>query len=217
MTRSSDPNMVAARARPGLVSRDFVSIAGRDRDDNSIHWLHLWSGINTVTAPVIDIDTGSSTDHDFSGDDSLLAVDAITFVCEQQITERTLSITLNPIREIVNDFCRTYDLHEQAVFVYQGDFDPETMTLVSPAECVFAGFVDTAPINEGAVDEPSAIVIEARSHVTEMTRTNTLKRSHASEILRDPNDTFYQDTGVVGDWLTYLGQDTPKQMKAALR
>ena len=212
--RSSNPSMVAARQRPDLVSRDFVSIAGRNRNNNSIAWLHVYSELGVATAPVLDIDTGTVIDHDFIGDGALVSVGAVNFVCEQTITDRTLAITLNPLNEFVNNFARGYDLHEQPIYCYQGDFDPETRNLVAPAECVFAGIVDTNPFTDGAVGDDSTTVINARSHTTELTRTNTAKRSHASEILRDPNDTFYQDTATVGDWLTYLGQESPQQMKS---
>lgn len=213
MTRSSNSAMVAARQRPDLVSRDFVSIAGRNRDDNSIVWLHVFSDLGIETVPVLDIETNSAVEHDFIGDGALVSVGAINFVCEQTITDRTLDITLNPLNGFVNNFVRGYDLHEQEIYVYQGDFDPATRKLEAPAECVFAGFVDTNPFNDGAVGDDSTCVINARSHTTELTRTNTAKRSHASEILRNVDDTFYQDTAVVGDWLTYLGQATPQQMK----
>ncbi len=213
--RSSNPSMVAARRKPDLISRDFFSVAGRNRDTDALVWLHLWSGIATVTAPVLDIDSGESGARDFIGDGSIISVDPITYVCEQTITDRTIGITLSRIREAVNDFVRTDDLHEQEAYIYQGDFDTATNTLVAPAECVWAGFVDTAPITDGAVGDQGSIVINIRSHTTELTRTNSLKRSHASEILRDPDDTFYQDTATVGDWMTYLGQPTPTQIKSA--
>lgn len=214
--RSSNSSMVAARAKTSLISRDFVRISGRDRSDNSIKWLELWNDLGTVLAEILDTDTGNSAQKTFLGDGRLIAVDPITLVCEQQITDRTLSITLSSADETVNDFVRTYDLHEQRALVYQGDFDLETRGQVAPAECVWDGIVDTNPILTGAIGGEGSIVVNLRSHTTELTRVNTLKRSHASEVLRDSSDTFLQDAGTVGDWLTYLGQPTPKQIKKAI-
>lgn len=207
--------MVAARQRLDLMSRDFVSIAGRNRDDESIVWLHVYTDMGVVTAPVLNIDTGLAVDTVFIGDGTVISVDAINYVCEQTITDRLLAITLNSLHDVVNNFVRGYDLHEQPVFIYQGDFNPADMTLVAPAECVFAGIIDTNPITEGGIGGSGSCVINVRSHTTELTRTNTAKRSHASEILRNPADTFLQDAATVGDWMTYLGQDTPQQIKNA--
>jgi hypothetical protein len=205
--------MLAARARANLNSRDFVSIAGRDRATNEIYWLHLYSDLGEVEAPVLDIDSGVAEVRVFIGDGALIAVDTVTLVCEQQITERPYTITLNPLHPAVNNFLRGYDLHEQPVFVYQGDFKLTAWELEAPAECTFAGITDTAPIVEGSDGGSGDAQLVARSHVTELTRVNFLKRSHASEVLRDPDDTFFQDTAVVGDWLTYLGQVTPTAIK----
>jgi len=212
MTRSSNPDMVAARANPNLESRDFLRIGGRNRSTGAIEYANFWNGIGTVTAAVVDVETGEEVEYVFVGAGSLISIDGIAAVCEQSITIGTLTVTLSQIDQNVANQARGYDLHEQRAYIWQGDFDLETKVLASPAESVFAGIVDTCDINEPEAGGTGSIEISLRSHVSEMTRKSTLKRSHASEILRNPDDEFYLDTAVVGKWISYLGQDTPKQI-----
>ena len=213
--RTSSAGMIAARARADLVSLDFVSFAGRNRITGDIEWLHIWNDLGNPGVEVLDPDTNAPDERVFFGDGTLVEVGAVMMVCEQELTERTLTITVNPLHPVVNNFLRGCDMHEREVFYFQGDFHPVTRKLEAPAECVFAGIIDTVPIITGEAGGQSSAPIQCRSAITEMTRTNSLKRSHASEILRDPNDEFYLDTGVVGEWQTYLGQETPKAMKSA--
>lgn len=212
--RSSNSAMVAARAKPNLVSRDFIRIAGRNRTTGAIEHGCFWNGIGTITASVLDIETNTVIDYDFVGAGSLISIDGIAAVCEQSITVGTQSITLSQIDQNVANLVRGYDLHEQSCYIWQGDLDPVTHILVAPAESVFAGIVDTCDINDPAAGDMGSIEISLRSHVSELTRKSGLKRSHASEILRNSADEFYLDTAVVGDWITYLGQKTPKQINA---
>lgn len=212
--RSSNSAMIAARAAGNLVSRDFIAVAGRDRTSGTIEWAYFWNDIGVVSAPIVNLDTGATEYHNWTGSGPIIDVGDIAFICEQSITVSNQEITLNHLDADVINQVRGYDLHEQALNIYQGDFDPITRALVSPAESVFSGFIDTVQIAEPSVEEAGSITITVRSHVTELTRTNTLTRSHASEILRNASDTFYKDTAVIGDWVYWWGQDSPKPMKS---
>lgn len=212
--RTSSTGMIAARSSHNLESRNFVAITGRNRSTGETSTAYFWDGIGTVEAEVFDLDTGSAETKTFVGVGSLISIEAISYVCEQQITVRNLSITLSQINEAVASIVRGYDLHEQACNVYQGDFDLTTGLQVAPAESVWSGFVDTCEITDPAAGDMGSIVVSVRSHQTEMTRTNTAKRSHAAEIVRNSSDTFYQDVSTVADWITWWGEKYPASMKA---
>lgn len=213
--RSSSAGMIAARANPNLVSRDLYRIAGRDYSSGAVSFVNFWNDLDVVNFPIVDIDTGLTTTYSFTGSGPILSTGDISFVCEQSITVSTQQVMLSQLNQAVINQIRGYDLHEQPLYIYQADFDPVTRQLAAPAECVFAGYVDTVEITDPDLEKPGQIELQVRSHVTEMTRTNALTRSHASEILRNSGDNFYKDTAVVGDWIEYWGQNVPKPAKAS--
>lgn len=213
MSRTSSAGMIASRSSQNIESRTFVRVAGRNRSTGEIVWANFWDGIETVAAQIYNLDTGAIETYTFVGVGSLISADAPTYVCEQTITIRNLNLTLSQINADVANIVRGYDLHEQPCNVYQGDFDPLTGDMVAPAESIWSGFTDTCEITEPEAGNMGSIVISVRSHQTEMTRTNTAKRSHASEILRNANDNFLQDVATVGDWITWWGHDYPSSMK----
>ncbi len=54
------------------------------------------------------------------------------------------------------------------------------------------------------------------SHTQEMTRSNPSTRSHATQLLRDPNDSFYLDAATVQEWEFFWGSEkgvVPTQKK----
>lgn len=189
--RAATAEEIAARAKENWVGRELVRIGGRDRSDNSIQYGNFWNDLYPVTVTVVDGFTGEDTDYLFVGAGSLVSVDGMESVMDQSLTVRSLSVTLGPLNADIIDLVRGYDLHEQPFQYWQATFDPVTRTLVSAASNWYVGTIDTVSIVEPEAEGFGHIDLSIRDVSADMTRKNTLMRSHASEILRNANDNFY--------------------------
>lgn len=204
-----DSRIQAAMNNPNCKVRKFLRMRGRNRSTDALEWANFWSGLDTVTAEVFGASDGQVAEYVFTGSGSLISISEISYICEQTLTDRSITISCDMLNATLENAIRGYDLSNQPVEVYEGWFNLATNMLVAPAFPIFMGFVDTAPIKTPKAGDLGSIDITVRDHGSEMSRTNTLKRTHASEVLRNSNDTFYSDTGTVGNWKVYWGSEDP--------
>jgi hypothetical protein len=197
----------AAMQNPNCKVRRFIRIRRRNYTTSVLDWVNFWTGLDNITAEVCGASDGEVAEYSFTGAGSIIAISEISYVCEQTLTDRSFSITANALNSTLENVVRGYDLAGQPVEVYEGWFNLTTNMLVEPASSIRQGYVDKAPIITPQVGGFGSVEITCRDHASEMSRTNTLKRTHASEILRNPNDTFYIDTGDVGNWKIPWGSD----------
>ena len=191
-----------------LVARDFLWLVARDRKTGSPVTEGLWSDTSNIYAPVINPDTGLEETRAWHGAGSLVGIDAIPLVANLSV--QNVDVRLSQVHEEVERIVRDYDCRQARVQIFRGLFNPQTKLMVAPAECRFVGFVDHIEIQSPAESGEGAVVLTCVSHTQEFTRSNTGTRSHASQIERDPNDTFYKDAATVKDWEPFWGSEQGK-------
>lgn len=187
-----------------LVLRDFLTIVARDRDTGDQVSDGMWSDVGTVTAEVVDPDTGLADERTFYGAGTLISIDDIPLV--SNLTVQTVTIRLSQVADRVNDLVRTHDCKQARVEIHRGLFDPATRLPAAPAVCRFVGFVDDIEIQTPAEGGDGGVTLSCVSHTQEMTRSNPDTRSHASQVLRSASDDFFADAATVGEWELWWGK-----------
>lgn len=204
MRSISAANQLALEQRQ-LVARDFLWLVARDRQSGSPVTEGLWSDVGNIAAAVVNPDTGIAQTRNWYGTSSLISIDDIPLVANLSV--QNVSLRMSQVHEEVQRIVRDYDCRQARVEIYRGLFDPATRLMVAPAECRFIGFVDKIEIRTPAENQDGSVVMVCASHTQEFTRSNPETRSHASQVLRDPNDTFYKDAATVEDWELFWGSE----------
>lgn len=205
MTRSIGSATYTALQSRRLVPRDFIWFVVKNRSDGSPVTDGYWSDVGQITADVIDPETGGTSSRTFFSGFGLIQISDIALV--SSLTVQNVTITLAQMSSRINDLVRTYDCKQGQVQIFRGLLDPDTMTLVGPAEPRFVGFIDEAPIRTPPEGENGDVTLTCTSHTQELTRANTDTRSDTSQRLRDPDDAFYADTAVVGEWVQFWARE----------
>lgn len=204
MTRSLSAANYAALQAHQLVSRDFIWFVVRDRSTGAPVTDGYWSDVGSITASVVDPDTGGTQSRTFAGADSLISISDIPLV--SALTVQNVTITLSQVSDRINTLVRTYDCKQGVVQIFRGLFDPATRSMVGPAYPRFAGFINQAPVTTPAEGAAGNVVLTCTSNTQEMTRANSDTRSDASQRLRSATDNFLQDVAVVGTWQLFWGK-----------
>jgi hypothetical protein len=203
----SSANQAALEAR-ALEARDFLWLVARTRDTGIAVTEGVWSDVGSVSATVINPNTGLPVTRDWYGTGSLVAIDDIPLVANLSVQE--INIRLSQVHERVERIVRDYDCQQARVEVYRGLFDPATKQMVAPAECRFVGFVDSIDIKTPAEGEEGAVTFSCVSHTQEFTRSNPDTRSDATQRLRDPFDDFFVDADTATEWEIWWGSEKGK-------
>jgi hypothetical protein len=203
MRSISGANYSALQQR-ALVLRDFIWFTVRDRTTGNPVTDGYWSDIGTITASIINPDTGATESRTWFGAGSLIRISDISLV--SNITVQNITVTLSQVADRVQDLVRTYDAKQGRVEIYRGLFDPSTRLMVAPAESRFIGTIDEAPINTPKQGESGDVTLTCTSNTQELTRVNPDTRSDASQKLRDATDNFFQDVAIVGTWQHFWGK-----------
>lgn len=202
--RTLHPDVEAALASGRLVARDFLNVWPKDRSTGVEQQKGYWSGMGTVSAPVINPLTGLSQTRAFRGVGRLIQISDIPLV--SNITVQRITIRLSHIDSDVMNALRTYDLRQARVQVFRGWFDPDARTLIDNAIPRFVGFVDGAPLETPSENGEGSFSLECVSHTQEMTRASTETRSDESQKRRSATDNFYQDVASVGERELWWGR-----------
>lgn len=193
---ATDPLHFAAMNARRIVQRDFLRVLARTRAPSPVITpVGWWSDLQTVTLPVIDPETMTPVNRLWNGAGGLISISALPAV--SGLTVQTVTVQLTQYLPTVEQAVREYDLKQARAEIYTGLFDPDTYTLVSPAECVFVGYVDQSPIKTPSENSEGNISLTITSDTQEMTRANPAKRSNESQFLRQAGDNFYQDTATI--------------------
>ena len=213
MRNISAENLAALEARQ-LVARDFLWFVARDRATGAAVTDGMWSDVGNISASVIHPDTGLPITRDWYGSGTLVQIDDIPLVANLSV--QNVNIRLSQVSDHVQTLVRLYDCRQARVEIFRGLFDPDSRILVSPAECRFVGFVDKITITTPSENDEGSVTMVCASHTQEMTRSNPSTRSHATQLLRDPNDSFYLDAASVQEWEFFWGSEkgvVPTQKK----
>jgi hypothetical protein len=213
MRNISAENLAALEARE-LVARDFIWFVVRDRATGAPVTDGVWSDVGNISAAVIHPDTGIPVTRDWYGSGTLVGVDDIPLVAN--LSAQNITIRMSQVSEHVQTLVRQYDCKQGRVEIYRGLFDPDTRQMVAAAECRFVGVLDQPVLKTPSENEVGSVIITCASHTQEMTRTNPATRSHATQILRQPGDGFFQDADTVTEWEFFWGSEkgvVPTQKK----
>ena len=189
-----------------LMPRDFIWFVVRNRTDGSPVTDGYWSDIGSITADVIDPDTGGISTRTWAGAGSLIAISDIPLV--SNITVQNITVTLSQVADRVQNLVRGYDCKQGRVEIYRGLFDPGSRTMVAPAIPRFVGTIDEAPITTPKEGDSGDVSLSCTSNTVELTRSNPDTRSDASQKLRNATDDFFHDAAVVGEWNHFWGRAT---------
>lgn len=200
---SYDAATIAALAARRLIPRDFLWIVARNRSTGSPVSVGFWSDVSNVTAPVLNPDTGSEVSRAFYGAGGLIQIDDIPAVASVSIQQ--INIRMSQLDEMVEEAVRLYDIKQARVEIYTGMLDPDSRKLVAPAICRFVGFIDGVSIETPAENADGGVTLTCVSHTQEMTRANPATRSHEDQKTRDPDDDFFVDAAVCGEWQHFWG------------
>jgi hypothetical protein len=213
MRNISAENLAALEARE-LVARDFIWFVVRDRATGAPATDGVWSDVGNIAAAIIHPDTGIPVTRDWYGSGTLIGVDDIPLVAN--LSAQNITIRMSQVSEHVQTLVRQYDCKQGRMEIYRGLFDPDTRQMVAAAECRFVGVIDQVVIKTPSENEVGSVTMTCASHTQEMTRSNPATRSHATQILRQAGDMFYQDADTVTEWEFFWGSEkgvVPTQKK----
>jgi hypothetical protein len=125
---------------------------------------------------------------------------------EATLNIRTLAVTMPNISPEIALVLRQFDPHLAPAEVHLTAFSTDTNNLVSPPYKVFDGWIDTAPIKDGAKNGQGSAVINMIGHTRILTKVLAVRRSNESQNQRQAGDLFFKDVGITGKVNTPWGQ-----------
>lgn len=194
---------LAAVPDTGIVPRQFVWITAKDRSTGAAVSTGFWSGLDTVTLNVISGETGLEVSRDYIGNGSLLSVDAIALSIGLDV--RTVGVTLSQIHPSVAAAARDNDPRLGQIEIHRGLFDTKSHLLIAAPRLHFIGKIDTVSFKTPTPGQEGGITLNCTSISSELTRTNSMRRSDEHSKLRS-GDRFYRYAGVVGNWNYWWGE-----------
>lgn len=204
----STENQIALNQRT-LVARDFLWIIARDRNTNNPQPVGFWSDVENATLLVVDPDTLLPVYRNYYAAGGLVEINVIPSVSVIQVQE--VEIRLSQLDELVEQAVRLYDVKQARVEIHRGLFDPDSRQLVAPAFVRYVGFVNNLRITTPSENGDGGVYLSCVSHTQELTRSNPATRSNEDQKVRNPIDTFFKDTAVVGEWEFDWGEIRGKQ------
>lgn len=191
-----------------ISARDFLTIYARRRDTGSIVVDSMWSDYGNINTSVINPDTGLVETRAFYGSGNLVSISDIPLV--SNLTAQDITVELSHLAANAEALVREYDVRQSVIQIFRGLFNVETRRMITPAFPRFSGFIDTIQISTPSENEEGRTSMTCASHTREITRANTATRSHASQRLINPNDTFYKDSASTSSWEIWWGQERGK-------
>lgn len=209
MVMSVDASTLAAlqNARTlGIVPRYFLRIVGKNRDTGANEPIQIWTGELPLTADTIDPNSGATLSRTYQAGASWLVIPTIPSTLS--LEARSIRMKFSRLPAPVMNAIRLYDPKMGSVQIHRGLLDPNSMGLVSPAYCIFNGFINRAPIKVGPAGDEGTVELEITSHARFLTKTNGAKFS--DEFLKRRSggtDRFGRYLDVAGLWKVYWGED----------
>ena len=207
MTRTISAAALAALKSGEIVARDFVQIDVKLWSDNSDRTFRYWSGIENITASVIDPLTQVASSFVFEGAGQLLSVQDVE--SGQGLIVRNLEIGLTAVDD-PHLIMRTYNAKLAPIKLWRGLMKPGGETLLTPALPRFDGFVDKAQITYGADGAESGVSATCISSIAKLLRTSSATKSDKQQRLRSSTDSFRLHAATVEDWELFWGEKKGK-------
>lgn len=193
--RSVDSAVQAAREARRLVERELIWIEAKDRTTGALEAQGFVSDINDMTVAVVDGFTRATVTRSFVGAGSLISIGDIETANDNNY--RSVEITMSPLNDDVAQAIRGYDPRQCHIQIFSATFNPDTMELLAPAEPIFVGRIDEAPITTGAEGSVSSITLKCRTDAQELDRAPASKRSNENQALRSATDSFFKYVSIM--------------------
>ncbi len=195
--RPLDAAAQTALEQRAISIRDFIWLTVKDRSTGDPYSEGYWSDLTTVSAEVIDPETGIDEYRTFFGAGNLIDVSPI--ILAANLTSQTLTVTCSQVGR-ANELVRDYDAKQGRIEVYRGLFTPGGVAQISAAYPRFVGFIDDLDIKTPPENDAGEIIMTCISHSQELGRSNPATRSDAMMDQRSSGDTFRQHVASVGKW-----------------
>lgn len=184
-------------SRGAIATEVLFWIEARNRSTGALETMGLWTGMDVRTFTV------EGTARQYSGAGAVLDVPAIQ--SQAGLSIQMQSAALNILTPEVEQLIRGYDARQAPVEVHLALFDPDTNALLSISR-VFKGWLDQAPIKDGAKGGTSSLSASLASNARILTRTVPLRVSEAGHRRAYPNDRWFRYIDVSGSVPVWWGQ-----------
>lgn len=206
MSRPISLTNLEARKKHSTSTLDFLWIRARNRTTGAPENVGFCSDEVGRSIYVRNPINGANELRAFYGAGGLVSISEIASTLS--ITVQTVEITMSQIDEVVARAIREYDPKMADVEIYIAQLDPNTNDPVDAAECRFFGYINNCEIIIPEEGGTGSVKITATSRTQEMVKSNPEKRSHESQLLRDPDDMFFVDAASVSTWVHYWGRES---------
>lgn len=196
-----------ALAKKELVVRHLLWLQGRNRSTNEMEYIGMWTGELALDIPVIDPQTQTTEVRSYQPGAGWLKLPSIPQKIE--LEARSIRIMFSRLPPAAVNIIRAYDPKLRKIEIHRALFDPATRTIVDPAYCLFAGFINRAPINVPTPGGEGEVELEASTNSRYLTRTRGDKFSDAF-LKRRNNDRFGKYLDVAGLWRVFWGEEDSK-------
>lgn len=198
----SAQNLAALSSRRAIKPVYFVWIEAKNRSTGGLETVGFWSGWDTVNETVIDPDTRAPVTRVYHAGGSVIQWPAIPL--ETGLVVRNIRFRLSQINAAVQMAIRGYDVKHAPVQYHVGFLDLDTELMVAPADSIFVGQVNGAPITTPAAGGEGGVELVCVSETRQLTRTNPIKRSDEMQkrrIVGGVPDRIRKYSDVAGGWL----------------
>ena len=199
-------------ARRTIMTEILIWLGGKDRTSGALEHIGLWTGVDHQQ---IAIEGQART---YYGAGGLIGMEPVTQRAGLEVRQHRVSVS--PLAPEVVEALRVYDPRLAPVEIHEWHFSPGTQAPLADPIRIFKGNIIAAPITTPAEGGEATCEITVVSAAWALTRSLTLKRSHAALTARNPGDGFrrYGDISGAVDtaWGERIGKPVPVFQGVAL-
>lgn len=195
-----DSNELALLAgRQGHVAHWLVFLRARNRSTGVIESAGFWTGDDHQAFTI----RGEA--RTYFGAGSLMDVPPISQEVGLQVQHVTVSLAVTPE---VEQAIKGYDPSLQPAEIHRAVFDPVTLALIAEPTLIFAGTIDSTPMDDGGIGGVNVITAVIASKVRALTKTLPIYKSDAALRARAPADGFRKYVAEAAQWAVPWGTKT---------
>jgi len=203
MVMSVDTDTYAALQQRRLEVRYMLRIEGKDRGDGSTQAVNIWNGDLTEGIPLLDPKDFTVKTRTYQ---SVPSLKVPSIPQKLELEARSIRLIFSRLPAPVVNAIRTYDPKRGDVQIHRALFDPASGNIVAPAYCLFAGFVNKAPIKVPKSGGEGTVELECSSYSRLMTKIGGAK--YSDEFLKTRSgDRFGRYLDVSGIWRIFWGEE----------
>jgi hypothetical protein len=176
--------------------RIFIDVDSRTEEGDPDP-ISLWDGNGTV----------SYQSKTYYGAGNVIQIGTLS--ARSDMTVPSLTLSLSGIATEAALMVRGKVIEQAPILIRIAIYNTTSKLVLEPLFPFFRGFVDNCQIETPEMGNVSTITLTCESTSRGLTAGRTTTRSAASSHIRDPDDTFYDDTGVQRLKPLYFGSKGP--------